>query len=964
MGALPKPDVPPGAQRDLVDALHDLHHRAGWPSLRTLAREAGCSHTTVSAVFSSPRLPSWGTLELLVEAMHGETHHFHDLWLAAGTPAEAQPPITARIVGRRDELATVVDHLVTGSGLLVVAGEAGIGKTRLVTTAVALTPRDNFVAAGSALPLSSEVPLLPVTDALRAVHESDDGRWLEKALSQTAPYVAGSLSLLVPELAQWEAPEPGDEWARRRLFAAVGTALRHLSAERGLALLIEDLHWADTATLDLLEHLVNRDPAVPIVGTWRLDDPNVERPNAEWFNRIRRIPAVTTLTLTPLNHDETRDQFTLLTGQVPGTAFVDSIHQRTQGHPLFTEQLSAYGDSDRPLPSLLVDLLDARLGDLAGPAWSAARALGVADRPLNGPLLTEVTGLTDADLGTGLHDLDARRLLTPSSGHEAALRHPLLAEAVRRRLVPGESDDVHRRLATALGELENAEAAEVAVHWRAAGDTRKELAWLVRAAEQAARRMAFVQEAEHWLRVLEIMPDHDPEASITRPAALIAAAEANERSGAEDAALTLLEEGLSRGDAATAHERFDLMARSAAYIWGQRGPAEALDMLDRAVGQLEQDPPPGVVARTLPLRANLLAAAGRFDETVQHLDLAIDLGRRLDDRDLMADALSCKVWHVGVAGDLESSLECVAETRRLRAGSWPPGREVGLAMMHTDVLLIHARPATEVEAAGSRALALIREHDLHHTQGMMVRSNVAQALLEAGEVRRAAALVSHAGEGLQYSTWPVDLLAAQVQLLEGRPEKSLVTLERRRQRDALADFSFAVPAAEAWIWLGDPGRAWERLRPTLEELGTGQAGRFAARPFVVAARAVADLVDGGSGRSGAATWLATLRTLRSHAAVDPLGPGRVPGIRPAATATWQAELGRVDGSATVPLWVAAAAEWDRLVRPHDAAYCRWRAAQVALASGQATAAAKLLRRAARDAREHVPLLEAIRDTQR
>ena len=90
--ALPRPDLPPGAHRDLVDALHDLHHRAGWPSLRTLANAAGCSHTTVSAVFSSARLPPWGVLELLVESMDGNVEEFHDLWLAASTPEHRAAP--------------------------------------------------------------------------------------------------------------------------------------------------------------------------------------------------------------------------------------------------------------------------------------------------------------------------------------------------------------------------------------------------------------------------------------------------------------------------------------------------------------------------------------------------------------------------------------------------------------------------------------------------------------------------------------------------------------------------------------------------------------------------------------------------------------------------------------------------------------------------------------------------------
>ena len=86
MSALPRPDVPLGAHRDLVDALHALHHEAGWPSLRTLARATGVSHTTVSKTFSTAALPSWGTLELLVQVMDGDVARFHALWVSATEP--------------------------------------------------------------------------------------------------------------------------------------------------------------------------------------------------------------------------------------------------------------------------------------------------------------------------------------------------------------------------------------------------------------------------------------------------------------------------------------------------------------------------------------------------------------------------------------------------------------------------------------------------------------------------------------------------------------------------------------------------------------------------------------------------------------------------------------------------------------------------------------------------------------
>jgi lambda repressor-like predicted transcriptional regulator len=175
VSALPRPDLRSGAHRDLVDALHDLHHRAGWPSLRALARETGVSHTTVSKTFSQPALPPWGTLELLVEAMGGDTTRFHALWLSASAPTDGVRHAT-RIAGRHAELAAVRRHLETGTGLLLVTGEAGIGKTTLAQTAAEHS--DVVVARGSCLPLSTEIPLLPVADCLRSAYEADTPRFV------------------------------------------------------------------------------------------------------------------------------------------------------------------------------------------------------------------------------------------------------------------------------------------------------------------------------------------------------------------------------------------------------------------------------------------------------------------------------------------------------------------------------------------------------------------------------------------------------------------------------------------------------------------------------------------------------------------------------------------------------------------------------------------------------------------
>ena len=437
MSALPRPDLPTGPQRDLVAALHDLHHRAGWPSLRALAREAGVSHTTVSKVFSAPELPKWGTLELLVEAMQGDTTAFHKLWLDSSTSAEQPTRRGPRIAGRRAELAAVGQHFETGNGLLLVTGEAGIGKTQLVSSAAEST--DTFVAIGHCLPLSTEVPFLPIVNALRRILEHDDGQWLKEALAECPDYMRDTLARLVPELEPHaELPLWDDPSGRQRLFVSVSTALRSLSTTGALALLIEDLHWADTGTLDLVEHLVNIPMRIAVVGTWRLDDDTTPTGHLDWFQRTTRSAAVRQLELLPLNEEETADQLALLGVDLDGE-LAASVHRRTGGQPLFTEQLAAHLGEEAQLPRVLGDLLDRRFAGIPEAAWAITRALGVADRPLTADQLTAATGLPHGRLVAELHDLQLRRLVRTTRRGAAALQHPLLAEATRRRLVAGEA---------------------------------------------------------------------------------------------------------------------------------------------------------------------------------------------------------------------------------------------------------------------------------------------------------------------------------------------------------------------------------------------------------------------------------------------------------------------------------------------------------------------------------------------
>jgi hypothetical protein len=960
MSALPRPDLPPGAHRELVDALHDLHHRAGWPSLRILARETGVSHTTVSKTFSSPTLPNWGTLHLLVEAMDGRTDTFRDLWLAASSPTSGRTAARSpHIAGRRSELAAVRAHLVSGTGLLLVTGEAGIGKSALVRAATACS--GVVVLTGQCLPLSSHVPLAPVGGLLQGLWMLDDGGRVRKALEGCPQFVTAALGRLLPQL-DVDGPGAVDDWTRQRLVLALRSLLDALAP---VAMLIEDLHWADSATLDCLEQLIASRADLPVVGTWRLDDDDTSGINVDWLHRVRR--AANVLALGPLTREETADQLALLLGVEEAERRVRAIHARSNGQPLFTEQLSAHLDDGTDFPPVLADLLDSRLRGLSGMEWEVARSLGIADRWLPVDVVAQVVEADPPDVVAALRSLAHRRLLA-DNGDQAGtvmLRHPLLAEGVRRLVVPGERELSHRRLAEALGRRPDAMPGEVAEHWRQAGDDAEELVWRVRAGEDATSRSAAAEASHHWLRAMEVLPvDSEGDGATSRFDMWVAALDALDLAGREDEAFEIALSLL--GQEMSAQHRFELTSRAASFAWGQVGPDRALELLDSCGDGYEGPLPEALMVTTVPLRANLLAAAGRLDETLPILAAARNVARGTGDNVTEVRILTCSIWHHAAQGDLDAALAAAREVATVD-GSSDPSREVRVAMMVTDALLTHARPSAEVEAAGRAALAILDEYDLPNARGNLVRSNVCESLIQGGHVARAAALLpAGVHESTDYTSWPLRLVAALIDVAHGNFQEALGLLDSDRQTDFEVSAAYAVPTAEILLWTGQADRAGADLMTLLEGSASSRATQFGTSALLTVVRAAADLAQVPRTREQGRLLAARAVGLRPRLGVDPLGPGPgarpVPGYRRAATAAWHAELMRVERADTPEIWATAAGEWDKITRPHDAAYCRWRAAQAALRDGQATLAIRMLKRAAADAREHVPLQRAIAAT--
>lgn len=965
MSGLPRPDLPPGPHRELLDRLHEVHHRAGWPSLRAIAQDVGCSPTTVSAVFSRPRLPSWGVLELVVESLGGDRAEFHALWLAAGATDPGRSSIaTTRIAGRRSELARLRADLTRHPPrFTLVTGEAGIGKTRVVATAAAAP--DPTVLTATSILAATPVPLLPITDVIRGALEHDDGQWIKEALAATPDYVAAELTRLVPELEELtRAGPPTGAPSPHRLFAAVRRLLATLGEIRPAAIVLEDLHWADPMTRDLLEHLLALDAELPLplVGTWRTLDPDLPPAAAAWSTRIRRLPQVSVLPLSPLTLDETREQIALLPRTPLDEAATVRIHARAAGNPLFVEQLSYAESPEGDLPELLADLLDQRLATLDGDAWTVAGSLAALDRPATGRQLTAVAGLPEDRTSAALRVLEARKFVTRGIGGPVALHHPLLAEAIRLRLTDLEAAGAHRRVASAMAGWPARAAAEVADHWQSADAQEEELHWRRRAAEQAATRLAAHEEAEAWLRVLGLWPRvATPERAAGRDAVDVhlAAMRALDRAGRADEATILARGALGLVDDLPPARRAHVLNRAGALV-AIREPEEGLTLLAGAIDAYESAGPSAGLARALDSSAGIAASLGRLDEEGELSARAVDVAAAAGEVSLHRRFLTRAAWHALVTGDDRTAFDLVESVVAADVTDPDPWDEIWIGVGHTDMLLMAGRPADEVVHAADRGMQAVRTWEIRHFFACLLHSNTAEALVREGRTAEAAEVLRGlATLPFGHDSWSIHSELARLAMLDGRLDQASDGFQRiydLELTNPLHRGTVEHPSAECALWRGDPQTAWHRVVGFLEQC-PGDIARFVVPVHAMAARAAADLVIA----HGTGTDADRLRgDLARLAADEDAFHQPVPADTVAWAATRVAELGRLGAQHDPEPWLVAARLWDGLRRPQEAAYCRWRAAQALHLAGMNTVATRLLRRAERDAHAHQPLLSALR----
>ena len=655
---------------------------------------------------------------------------------------------SAAVVGRDNELGQLADALQrarTGDAAAVlVGGEAGAGKTRLVEEFGSRAAAGGVrVLVGRCLELGEEgLPFAPFAAALREVLRSD-GPAVFAGQEQ-------ELARLLPELGPAGPQRPG-ETRRGQLFDLVAGLFERLAAERPLVLVVEDLHWADRSTRDLVGFLLRsgRGVRAMLVATYRTDELHRGHPLRPFLAELDRVRSVERLELDRLDRESTRAIIADIHGAQPRPMVVDRIHERSQGNPFFIEELASHPDGDCGLPDTLRDLLLSRVDQLSEPTQRVLRIAAAGGGRIGHRLLTEVADVSEAELEESLRAAVAAQLVVADAdGEEYQFRHALVREAVHDDLLPGEHGRLHARYAAAIEadpSLVGAgrAPAEVAHHWYAAHDRPRALVAGVHAAAAAGERYAYAEQGSLLERVLELweqVPGAETHAGMDRLAVIETAVCAAVAAGDFMRALRLTKAGLAEADVEAEPLRAGRLLERRAKVLRLLAKSDGLAELRRAYELIAALPASRASAELLAGVAAGLMHGGDAEEVDRAAAAAVAAAGEVGD---IAQQVSAAITYGKVCSHAISPEVGLAEMRRAAALAERVGDLDGLAHARVNIsdalyqIGRYAESAETVRQAGAEA----RRVGMGITSGVYQVGNHADALIALGRWDEAAELL-------------------------------------------------------------------------------------------------------------------------------------------------------------------------------------------------------------------------------
>lgn len=900
-------------------------------------------------------------------------------------------------VGRVDELGVLNDALARAAAgepqALLLGGEAGVGKTRLIEEFATAACREGAVVAlGGCVEIGADgLPFAPFSTALRALR-----RHLPDELAVAAAGQEEELARLLPELGDTSRGRH-DEDGMARLFELTVRLLERVAADRPVVVLLEDLHWADASTRHLLAYLFRtlRSGRLLVVATYRADDIHRRHPLRPLLAELDRLRTVRRIELGRFTRAEVGRQIAGIIATEPDQTRVDEIFTRSDGNAFFVEELAvAANDGCRTgLTDSLRDLLLVRVESLPEASQRVARIVAEGGSTVEYRLLAAVARLSEDDLIEALRAaVGANILLTTPDGDGYRFRHSLVREAVGDDLLPGERSRLNRRYAEAL-EADptlvpaDERAARLASHWYHAHDAAKALPAVLDASVAARRRHAYSEQLRLLERAMELWdtaPDSvraelrpvdytevyppcgcDPATTPLRYLDLMAEAAVAGRFGGEreralkitKRALHLLEDD---GD-----------PLRAAWFWIQR--SRLVEAVARGDGWKElataQElvrglPPSEVHADVLANVANWSMMHRPGPAALQAAERAVEYARMVGARDIELNARLTLGGLLVESGDIEAGLAEVHEVKE-RAGEIGAAYVVGRAHVNLPSHLEGIGRSQDAVRILEEGVQLARKLGLLDTEAW-VWGNLAESLFSLGRWDEAGAAgfnSDRVGQSAKPRGFRTTLHAHLARARGDLPEAGRQLAAAREHfgtHDTVPQHALPLTTLAIGIAAAE-GRLLDARAELDEALTTGfppGTQRYAWPLLLVAATAEADARGLPLAEQGRPDVLERLRKAAKSLATNvPVWQAHEHWVR--------AELLRAEGRDTPDEWSEAVTAFEPLERPYDLARVRHRLAESLLASGggeeERDRATELLR-LARAVADHLgarPLADAV-----
>jgi DNA-binding CsgD family transcriptional regulator/tetratricopeptide (TPR) repeat protein len=858
---------------------------------------------------------------------------------------------SSTFVGRSAELAeleaALADAAAGHPSLAFVAGESGVGKTRLLGELAAHAQAQGArVLSGDCVDLGEgELPYAPLVGALRGLVRSED-----PVLGELPPTIRAELTTLLPDLGRGPSAG-GDATAQSRLFEALLWLLDRLGQAAPVLLAIEDLHWADRPTRSFVAFLGGTlsEERVLVVSTYRSDELHRRHPLRPLLAELERDTRSRRIELEPLSREELVTQLAGILGAPPAGDLVERVFARSEGYPLFVEELLAASlDGRGALPPTLRDALMLRAERLAGGAQAVLRVIAVGE-PVDDEVLAEVSGLEAATLHEALREGLTNHILAVRPDGRYRFRHALLREVVRDDLLPGERAGLELRVGRALEARAEREglgvylAVAIAHHYDAAGDQPAALRSAVRAAGEAERVHAYRQAAHLLERAVELfdrVEDAEALAGADRAELLARAAEDHRLDGDitrqesfARAALALLDE---RAEPRKVARVLETLADAE---WHLGRAEQAVATRQHAFSLLPADDVSPERASLAARRAKGLMLRGRLVHAESAAREALGLADALGDRALRAESLDALGSVLMSLGRVDEGAATLREAVELAREEGALGAMATAYVNLADDLHLAGR-LREARAVADEAATF--EPRTNHPWLLTLRGELA---IEAGDWDDAERIFA------QIRRHPVgnalvnlDLRRAELALGRGDHDAARTLLDEAAGIAVEMDepqFTVVLGALRAELErrAGDLAEAAAAVQDVLARVeSTSEDAARLARLSAVGATVEADTAQRARDLGEAAAEHTALAHADGHVARAEAAAAREGPLELAWLLQARAERTRAAGSPDPSAYAAAAEAWSTLERPYPAAVLRLREAEAHVAAGDRDAA--------------------------